>query len=356
MWDELGLGREPASHPPPLTHERIAQLVPGSAEVCRTVAEAFRLRPGFDDSSTVLGEDFVRTDLELQRFLRDRQAAALGRLPEGSQELASYLLPMLNFELHRRKAFWVDESLAYMLAQTDLDVRGNELRAPFPSFALVFTDRHVLSLAERLLARQRGCPLAGQFLHVATVFVTEHGSSDERTLRLCFAVDALGADPPYLVFEEIPLRGPQAVESHLDRLAPAPQVEPAVPNVNPLRGLLHVSINAILYATSAGVEPHLRRAPTRTAGQPRDGSDPPITYSSDEVYFLPGAIEISRIRGLQQLQRIPEGRAILRRFMVRGHWRRPAGNWTNQRMRWIAPHWKGPSMATVIERTYKLKP
>ncbi len=32
------------------------------------------------------------------------------------------------------------------------------------------------------------------------------------------------------------------MESHLDRLVPAPQVEPAVPNANPLRGLLHVSI------------------------------------------------------------------------------------------------------------------
>jgi hypothetical protein len=357
MWDALGLGKEPPSHPPPLAHERIAQLVPGSGEVCRAVAEALRRRPGFDDRSTVLGEEVVHTNLELQRLLRERQAARVGRLPEGSQGLDSYLLPMLNFELHRRKSFWVDESLAYMLARTDLDVRGDELRVPFPSFAMVFTDRHVLSLAERLLARQRGCPLAGQFLHVATVFVTEHhGTGEERTLRLCFALDALGADPPYLVVQEIPLHGLQQVESHLDRLAPAPQVEPAVPNANPLRGLLHVSINAILYATSAGVEPHLRRAPAQKTGQPRPGHDPPVTYSSDEVFFLPGAIEISRIRGMQELERIPEGRTILRRFMVRGHWRRPAGNWTDQRMRWIAPHWKGPSMATIIERTYKLKP
>ncbi len=51
-----------------------------------------------------------------------------------------------------------------------------------------------------------------------------------------------------------------------------------------------------------------------------------------------------------------EGRQILRRFMVRGHWRRPAPTWKEQRMRWIQPYWKGPDMATIIERTYKLKP
>jgi hypothetical protein len=139
MWDALGLGKEPPSHPPPLAHERIGQLVPGSGEVCRAVAEALRRHPGFDDRSTVLGEEVVHTNLELQRLLRERQAAPVGRLPEGSQGLDSYLLPMLNFELHRRESFWVDESLAYMLARTDLDVRGDELRVPFPSFAMVFS-------------------------------------------------------------------------------------------------------------------------------------------------------------------------------------------------------------------------
>jgi hypothetical protein len=42
--------------------------------------------------------------------------------------------------------------------------------------------------------------------------------------------------------------------------------------------------------------------------------------------------------------------------MVRGHWRRPAKNWTEQRLRWIEPYWKGPDMATVIEKAYRLRP
>jgi hypothetical protein len=101
---------------------------------------------------------------------------------------------MINHELHRRNAFWVDESLAYMLDQTELDVVGGELRVPFASFALVFTDRHMLSLAERLLAKERDNPLAGHLLRVATVDVTEYQRGGGRVLEVCFVFDALDAD------------------------------------------------------------------------------------------------------------------------------------------------------------------
>jgi len=62
------------------------------------------------------------------------------------------------------------------------------------------------------------------------------------------------------------------------------------------------------------------------------------------------------VRRLQELERVPSGRMLLHRFMVRGHWRRPAPAWKEQRMRWIEPYWKGPDIAAVIERTYQLKP
>jgi hypothetical protein len=39
-----------------------------------------------------------------------------------------------------------------------------------------------------------------------------------------------------------------------------------------------------------------------------------------------------------------------------GHWRRAAPGWADQRMRSIQPYWKGPDIAAIIERTYKLKP
>jgi len=360
MWNELGFEEHAApTQPPPLAHERAAEMVQGSGEVSRRVAEQLRREPGFEDAATILREDDFRANLDLQRFLREREGGQ--SRPEGAPAdrppaLSPFLRLMVNFELHRRKTFWVDGSLAYMLDHTDLDVAGRELRVPFPSFALVFTDRHVLSLAERMLAGAGSCPLSGQLLRVATVYVTEERLGEARTLEIHFALDALGVDLPYLVHHTIALDEDSAVETHLDAVAPRITVEPAIPDSNPLRGLFRVTINAILYATSAGIDRQVRPAPRPDATRPRHRPGPPLTYSSEEVYFLPGAIEISRVRRMQELERVPDGRTILRRFMVRGHWRRAAADWTDQHMRWIQPYWKGPDMATIIERTYKLKP
>ena len=350
MWAELGLADETVPHPPPLAHERVAQLVPGSGELCRSIAEQRRVRPGFDDRSTLFPPAELRMNLEGQRLVRGWEGGA----GAGGPPLWPLLERIVDFELHRRKSFWVDEALAFLLAQTELDAVGRELRAPFPSFALVFTDRHVLSLCERLLAREQGNPLAGHYLEVATVFVTEQSTGDGREFALWFALDALGSDLPQLLHHRLPLTEEGQVQVHLEGVAPRPRIEPAMPDVDPLRCLLRVTLNAILYATSAGVEPVERKSPRGTLGRRRPaGSD--VLFSSESVWHLPGPIEISHVRRLQELDRIPSGRTVLRRFMVRGHWRRAAAGWADQRMRWVQPYWKGPDLAAVIERTYKLK-
>ena len=341
MWAELGLvDSELPKHPPPLAYERVAGAIEGSGELVRAIAERTRRDPSFGETSPVAELD-VAGDLEVQRFVRGPGARALPYLPL-----------MIEFEVHRRKTFWVDEALAYTLDQTELDVVGNELRVPFPTFALVFTDRHVLSLAERLLARRENEALAGQLLRVVTVHVGERRAGDARSLAICIACDALGADLPSLVRHEIALGEEVPVQGYLDKIAPLPDIDPPPPDTNPIRGLLRTVINAILYATSAGVEPQTRSPPS----VPSRSTTKPRAFSSEEVYFLPGTIDITRVRKLQELERAPGGRALLRRHMVRGHWRRAAKTWSDQRLRWIEPHWKGPDMAAVIEQAYRLKP
>lgn len=342
MWDELGLADDAPMHPPPLAFERLLQDVPEVREAIEATVEAARAA---DSSSSVLTADAVRVNLELQRALRGSPATA---------SLTPWLPRLVNFELHRRKAFWVDEALAFMLASTDLDVQADEVRVPFASFALVFTDRHVLSLGERLLSRRSSCPLKGRYLRVVTVFIAEFGRGDERRLDVCFAFDALGADLPVMEEHSIPLSGDEPLQDWLSCVAPL-AVDDAVAQTNPLRGLLQVVLNAVLYATSAGVESELRPAPSKATAKPRLRGGPPVVFSSDQVFFLPGAIEISQVRDLRQLDRDSEGRQVLRRFMVRGHWRRPRADAKEKKLSWVRPHWKGPDMATIIERTYKLK-
>ncbi len=347
MWSELGLAEPAPLLPSPLAHERVARKVPGSAEVSRAAAERLRKTAGFSDATTSLSVAELDVDLELQRFLREHKGAANDAGSEGS--IASpYLRLMVNFDLHRRKVFWVDDALGYMLGHTELDVVGRELRVPFASFALVFTDRHVLSLAERALSRQESCASAGHILKIATVYVTEARRADRRVLDIAFALDALGADLPALMRHELVLDDDAPVQRYLDEVAPLPVVEPAPLDSNPVRALLRTVINAILYTTSAGVE-HATRKPSADTVRQKS------VFSSDEVYFLPGAIDITHVRHLQELERVPSGREVLKRFMVRGHWRRATKGWADQNLRWIQPYWKGPDFAAVIERTYRLK-
>ncbi len=351
MWNELGLADKTAPFLlPPLAHERVAESVPGTAEVSHAVAERLRRATDFSDArSTLSAEDFA-VDLELQRFLREHKPSANDSGAEGSVA-APYLRLMVNFDLHRRKVFWVDEALGYMLGQTDLDVLGRELRVPFASFAIVFTDRHVLSLAERALSREDNCPASGHILKVATVYVTEDHRGDRRVLELTFAFDALGADLPTLLRHEIPLEDETPVQGYLDGVDPLPVVEAAPVDANPTRGLLRTTINAILYATSAGVE----HEPRKPKGDAPAGPAQKRLFTSDEVFFLPGSIDITHVRQMQELERVPSGCEVLRRFMVRGHWRRANKGWVDQSLRWVQPYWKGPDMAAIIERTYRLK-
>jgi hypothetical protein len=114
----------------------------------------------------------------------------------------------------------------------------------------------VLSLAKRLLAKNRDTPLADHLLRVATVHITEHlRDKHQRVLEICFAFDALGADLPAFVRHEIALEDEAQVRTYLDAIAPLPEIYPPPPDTSPVRGLLRTTINAILYATSASVTP-----------------------------------------------------------------------------------------------------
>lgn len=215
MWAELALQGDVVKLPPPLAHERLGELLEGAGELIAGVAEGLRKRPGFEDTSTVIAPDELRDLLDVQRFVKEH-APSLVAGEEAAwrrRELMPYIGPALNFALHRRKAFWVDEALTYMLAQTDAEIPGCDLRAPFASFALVFADRHVLSLGERLLSRRAGSPLAGLILRVLTAYVTEHRGDTGRTLELCLAFDALGDDLPELVSHTLVLEDDVSIQS-----------------------------------------------------------------------------------------------------------------------------------------------
>ena len=365
MWEEIGLAEASEApprpeHPPPLGHESMARLVPGLDVLACEVADRTRSRRGFA-VDTIVTREALQSDVGVRRFLLDhaRRALASGLDEEDAAMdadlVGAHLEYLCNYELHRRKTFWVEDGLAWMLGQTNLDIVGEALRVPFASFALVFTDRDTLGLAERLLSKQASCALRGRILKVLTAYVTESPGEGTRGLRLAFTFDDVSADWPYLLSRDLLVEP----DSHLEAILEShlPDVDPARRDpvfTDPLfKRLMQRVLNAILYATSAGAKVDSRRAPR---AKPARGTSPPAPpdSSAEEVYFLPGHIDIREVRQLQRAQRVPSGRALVHRFMVRGHWRRASPTWKDQRLRWVQPYWKGPDIASVVERAYRL--
>ncbi|MBK8263687.1 MAG: SEC-C domain-containing protein [Nannocystis sp.] len=363
LWDELDLRRELADAgarlPPQLGHERIAARVPGLEAVAQQVAA--RLGGGRRAAiGRTIDHDELRRDLGVRRFLQE--------LPEGLPEEASgdlegaadvsvlgaHLEVRANFELHLRKVFWVDDPLAWTLGATRLDVAGEALRLPFGAFALVFTDRYALGLAERALSRAPTCPIRGMLLSVVTVYVMERAAPDGgRGIRLAITCDPGGDVWPHLLVRDLWITPGADLEAALTSRFPGLDDDLApLFACAPIRSLVQLILNAILYATSADAraEPREPEAPVERRPVER------VVRTSESIHFLPGTIDITTLRAIQRARRGASDLQIIHQAMVRGHWRGAGADWKDQRVRWIKPYWRGPSAATVIERHYSLRP
>jgi hypothetical protein len=250
--------------------------------------------------------------------------------------------------MQRRKTFWIDESLAWMLANTQIDAVSSLFRLPFPSYVLVYTDRHTLGVAERALASDSGCPLGGQMLAVLCAYVLELAPDNSR-VKAGLTFDSFAGQPPHLISWELHFDPNETLDKVVgDALARA-----KTPAAGLFRPLLDAAINATMYTTSAGVKIEQYRV---DRSQQPNREVPEACLPSGSVYHLPGKIKISHIRKQRQVARGPRGRTLMHRFMVRGHWRRPNPNWKDHSPRWIEPYWRGPSLASIVEREYRVYP
>jgi hypothetical protein len=302
MWDELGLGEHDdrsssGELPPRLGHETMEVLVPGLREAVLAVSRRCRREPLFGPA-TLLDRDVLRSDREIRRLLeRYETATDSSGIPRSNGPYIAWLLGhhldyVCNYDVHYRKAFWVDERLAWMLAQTDLDLEGRQLRLPFSSFCLVYTDRQTLGLAERLRASAPGYFETPRLLRVLTAYVVADPSVDEaRRLRIAFAMDALDGQWPYLVVRDLWVEPDVRLNGILDSRVPGQSPSEPDPffETAPLRDLVHLVINSIMYTTSAGAESECRTPRPGGGREPRAGqNDVPTT--GEDILFLPGPI------------------------------------------------------------------
>jgi hypothetical protein len=186
------------------------------------------------------------------------------------------------------------------------------------------------------------------------VFPIPRGLGDSG-LRFAFFGDAFDGEWPYLVSRDVPLEGKRNLDeilaSHPDPDEPGDSPDPFFDSEE-VRGLLHLVINAVLYATSREFSAEIRHPPTPASLGPRLQ---PRELSGETVFYLPNRIVIGPPQGTNDLPPRKPGHPIEKRFWVRGHWRKPNPSWQDQRLRWIAPYLKGPEMTAIIERMYDLK-
>ena len=240
----------------------------------------------------------------------------------------------------------------------------------------MFTDRGTLEIAESLLSQETECSMRGRTLRILSVYVAREravAEDEPQVLNVTFLFDAQGDTWPYLVSRELFVQPDEHLDGILDSHHPSVSRETRDPIflAPELKKLVHLVSNAILYATSAHLEPlllssKLRRLEQSLTGKGQRKREPllrpalqaarRVLSSEDASFHLPGHIDITTIKRLRELPETESGQTLMKRFMVRGHWRRPNPDWQDQRLRWIEPYWKGPELAAAIEREYRMKP
>jgi SEC-C motif len=359
IWDELGLANErdapgQRKQAPVLGHEALYRHFPDLASLTRDVAARVGRGVAPQELSVVVSDEDLARDLAYQRFARASPD------PEFARHAA---LAFSNYELYLRKVFWVGESLSWLLGATKLDVTGEAVRLPFRSLALVFTDRYALGLAERMDSRLPPEARTGRMLQVLTVYLTqtsgEEGDDEPRLLDLTLVGDVLDGTRPTVVPCRVELKTDARLDQILQSASPGVAgleeddgVRPLYEST-PLKDLLALVINALLYATSKDAEAReVQPSPQRSPEKHRHKT--PV-FTAETVFYLPGTIDIKLLGQVKKARRGGREHELTRRCMVRGHWRRAQPGWEDQRPRWVRPHWRGPSAAAIVERQYRLE-
>lgn len=335
-----------ALHPPRLGHESML-AIPAFRAATTALSESLRVAPGAQ-VRLVSEDDLALPAVESmlhQRHAMVRQIygwTAEDALME-TQQLCTHLAAAANHELAGRKTFWVSLDLAEALMQTNLDIPGDVLQLPFAACAFVFNDAPTLELARALIHRHATVRTPYRTL---TVYAFPSHNDAEPGFDFVFLADAYDGEWPYLISRSVLTDGKRNLDEILDS-----HPESSTDDLfrDPEMGeLLKLVVNAVLYTTSADYRKEWRN-PAPPALSPTRA-----VLSGDGVYYLPGRIPIGPGQATEAQARTKTGTTILKRFWVRGHWRRPHSSWQDQRVRWIAPYLKGPDVAAIVEREYAL--
>jgi hypothetical protein len=277
-----------------------------------------------------------------------------------------YLLAMANFCRDGKKTFFLSEGITERLSQTDLNVPAKMVMTPFPSCMLVFDDPVTRSLINKG-AMSESVDLTSHISVIVTTMSSNLGRSlsvkfyrgvfKRRTflsLRCNFILgenEMLEQSLWRSVYNDAPV--PDAVKIGL---APDPDDDVRCERSHKLHRIV---CNALLYLSSRAPEisgdlwavDRVPPLPEQSSPKAKRGRAGYLKSLSQHPYVEVGP-------SIKRLERDhpPEMNSPAVRFLVRGHWRNQAhGEGRSLRtFKWIEPFWKGPEMAEIVNKPYRV--
>jgi len=333
-------------HPPRLGHESM-MAIPAFRKAAHALSDSLRVTPGAPVrlvSEADLAVPAIDSMLqERHAFVRQVYGSSQEDALLEMHQLCTHLAAAANHDLAGRKTFWVSADLAEALLQTNLDIPGDVLELPFAACAFVFNDAPTLELVRALIHRHT---TTRALYRTLTVYACPSREEAEPGFDFVFLADAYDGEWPYLIGRSVLTDGKRNLDEILDS-HPDGSTDELFRDAE-MGDLLRLVVNALLYTTSADYRKEWREPAPPTLAPNR------ALLSGDGVYYLPGRIPIGPQQAGETQAGPRTGTTIIKRFWVRGHWRRPNSSWQDQRVRWIAPYLKGPEIAAIVEREYAL--
>lgn len=303
---------------------------------------------------------------------------------------------VVNFMLAGRKTFHFSDNLAEHLAHTEINLKAGMVELPFTTCLFTFTSRAVINaMHDTRLGSSSGADLnrnvAGlDYSAPISAFLTVH-AADAGLPGRKLVIAAWHARVPgnvyYAIKRELYLGDDWTLEQALrtDWEALSPQTATSGLNIDTTDGVVshqddetfytdglsfyRILLNAVLYLSSSQAEltPRLSPRPSRDEIESirsdkkwRKAKQAALRVSEldyEEVGRSVGRIVVQRGVETATSDGRPAGNSPLVRFMVRGHWRRQAHGPASQdrKLIWIAPFYKGPDLATLINKPYVVK-
>lgn len=400
---------------PPTYYDFVCRLRPYVAELAELDAKDLLAQPqppasisSVDDYASRFAECIERVDNEvLERMTRtsgmpiDRLKALFDdiRLRARAQFAGLYSTvnleyhSLVNFALAGKKTFHFSDNLAEHLANTEINLKAPLIQLPFQSCLFSFTSKAVVDAMHNIRGDSGRRAMNGATLDYtapvsAFLSILPGGAKLPGRKLIINAWHARLPGSSYLMLKRELYLGPnwtleQALRTDWETLTPDDlgiglhvdalddSIAPQDDDMFYKDGLAfyRILLNGVLYLSSDRAELTAMPSPRQQIEQQAAGMASPqkrrkhlqtmgryTAFDYEEVGASIGPIVIQHGEPHEPFQ-ARDGRSPLVRFMVRGHWRRQPHGGENQdrKLIWVRPHYKGPDIATAINKPYLVK-